>query len=116
MLAYSTSNQLWDADAAVTNPDAACIRKHTTVSAATHTTLAVERLVDKHRARKAAARRAEVVANAAAATDSYHAARAVGDQAAAERAVAELGVWFTVAQAYGATPADINAARAGGAR
>lgn len=121
--AHAPINPLGDADAAATDPDAAFIRANTTVSSATHSRLMAEHLAAEHIAREAErakceaalARRAETVANAGAALRAYHEAEAASDQAAVERALTELGVWWVTAQAHGASPADINAA-AGGAK
>ncbi|MDT0382409.1 hypothetical protein RM572_26980 [Streptomyces sp. DSM 42041] len=61
-------------------------------------------------------RRAEVVDLCAAALDRGDAATARGDQGAAIDAAAEAGLWWAIADAYGATPQEINTRRAGGAR
>ncbi|MBT2397235.1 hypothetical protein [Streptomyces sp. ISL-100] len=53
---------------------------------------------------------------AAQALDAIDTATQQGDRAAADRAAADAAVWWTVAQAQGATPADVRAHRAGGAR
>lgn len=116
--------QLWDADGAATDPRAHYLRANTRVSAVTRSTTMVEQLVDAHHTRKAEreqaeqahARREDAVARAAAACDAYHAAKAADDQAAALDAVRELGMWWFAASTHGATPADINAARRGGAQ
>jgi hypothetical protein len=97
MLAHTPASRpdasLWDADAAAIDPQARFVRGSTLVSAATHSTLVVERLVAKH--------------HAAAAHRAYADARAAGDKAAAQEAVRMLAVRFVIAETYGVTPEEI---------
>ncbi|WP_017239526.1 hypothetical protein [Streptomyces sp. SS] len=101
--AHAPTHPLANADAAITDPDIAFIRAHTLVSAATRSTLMVEQLRDERHRRNA-------VAKAASALAAYCAAKAAGDDDAASEAAALLGVRWVVAEAAGATTADILAA------
>ncbi|MEU3750585.1 MULTISPECIES: hypothetical protein [Streptomyces] len=94
---------LADADASLTDPDTAFIRANTLVSAATRSTLMVEQLLDEHHRRGA-------VDKVASALAAYRTAKASGDDDAASEAAALLGVRWVVAEAAGATPADVLAA------
>ncbi|MGW7457150.1 hypothetical protein [Streptomyces sp. NPDC054797] len=56
------------------------------------------------------------IARAAQALDAYDLATEQGNRYGVEDAAAEVGLWWTIAQAQGATTADVRAYRAGRAR
>lgn len=56
------------------------------------------------------------ICRAAKALDAHDAAAEQGNRDAVARAAAEVGLWWTIAEAQGATTADVRAYRAGRAR
>ncbi|MFJ7590819.1 hypothetical protein ACIQZO_26290 [Streptomyces sp. NPDC097617] len=56
------------------------------------------------------------IARAAQALDAYDLAIEQGDRGGVESAAAEVGLWWTIAEAQGATTADVRAHRTSRAR
>ncbi|MFE7237906.1 hypothetical protein [Streptomyces sp. NPDC057580] len=108
----NTASPLYDADAATTDPNTRFVRANTRVSAATRSTLMVERLVNEHHARNAvqAAIKAaagapgrllpQVAASRAAEDIQRTAAKAEAEHAGLPASEGELRAFIRAAYAY----------------